>query len=156
MAQPEQVALDIACGRGRHAIALHAKGYTVVALDIARAALARPELNSRSGILPVQADVECWPFRSASFDVIVQYDFLDRGAFAAIRRALIPGGLLLIDTFLAVPEGINGPGPRNPAFRLAPGELARTFADWEILRLAEQPGDAFKSARAAILVRRSR
>jgi SAM-dependent methyltransferase len=148
-------ALDIACGRGRHSLALTDLGYRVVAVDIARGALQRLAATGPPAIVPVQADLDDWPFAPACFDLIVQVDFLDRSLFAPMRKSLRPGGLLLIDTFKQTAPAPDRFGPGNPAFRLEPGELERTFGDWEILKQSEQNADAEHASRAAILVRRS-
>lgn len=152
----DQLAVDIACGRGRHTLALRDLGYHVVAVDIARPVLASPVLADQAAIFRLQADLDVWPFAKNSFDLIVQYDFLNRELFAGIRDSLRPGGLLLIDTFRHSDDEADQVGPRRPEFRLACGELERTFGDWDILRHSEQATGPGQAARAAILVRRSR
>lgn len=154
-ADDNQLALDLACGRGRHSLALVELGYKVVAMDIAMSALSGDSFAGNPQIFRVQADVEHWSLRQAAFDLIVQFDYLDRNALQAIGNSVRPGGLLLIDTFLRSDTVIDRFGPRNPEFRLAPGELERTFQDWEILHLVEQAAGPDNAARAAILVRRS-
>ncbi len=153
------IALDLACGRGRHSLTLAALGYRVVAVDIARPALTALTALAEAGpstISPVQADLDCWPFASDAFDLIVQYDFLDRSLFGSMRSTLRPGGLLLIDTFRQSETGADRFGPSNPQFRLRPGELEEEFGDWEIVRSAQRAADDTHASRAAILVRRSR
>lgn len=152
---PEQrdLALDLACGTGRHTRALLDAGYRVVATDISRVALdaLRASLAHRTSAALVQLDVDAWPFAEESFDVIVQIDFLDRGALAAIRRTVKPGGLLLIDTFAGPPQP-GRPGPQRADWRLEHGELVARFADWNVVRVADVPSHD----RAAILARRPR
>lgn len=147
------LALDLACGTGRHTRALLEMSYRVVGADISRVALEalRASLAPGTSAALVQLDVEAWPFAHASFDVVVQIDFLDRAALAVVRRALKPGGLLLLDTF-AGPPSPGRPGPQRAAWRLAHGELAELFADWEVLRIDDTVG----RERAAILARRPR
>lgn len=154
-ARAGQLALDIACGRGRHSLALRDLGYHVVAVDIARQVLAAPTLAGQASIFPLQADLDAWPFAEKCFDLIVQCDFLNRELFADLRNSLRPGGLLLIDTFRRSEGEADRSGPRRPEFRLAPGELERTFGDWDILRHSERAAGPDQAARAAILVRRS-
>lgn len=147
------LALDLACGTGRHTRALLEMGYRVVGADISRVALQalRASLASVNSAALVQLDVEAWPFAEASFDVVVQIDFLDRDALAVMRRAVKPGGLFLIDTF-AGPPLPGRPGPQRAAWRLAHGELSERFVDWEVLRI----DDAVGQERAAIVARRPR
>jgi tellurite methyltransferase len=152
-ADRQHLVLDLACGTGRHTRALLDAGYRVVAADISRVALARlrASLSARSCAALVQIDAEGWPFAEASFDIIVQIDFLDREALTSIRRTVKPGGLLLIDTFAGEPLP-GGPGPQRSAWRLAPGEITARFADWEVLRVSDDPGQE----RSAVLARRPR
>lgn len=147
------LALDLACGTGRHTRALLEMGYRVVGADISRVALQalRASLAPANSAALVQLDVEAWPLAEASFDVVVQIDFFDRDALAIVRRAVKPGGLFLIDTF-AGPPLPGRPGPQRAAWRLAHGELSERFADWEVLRI----DDAVGQERAAILARRHR
>lgn len=145
------LALDLACGTGRHTRALLEMGYRVVGADISRVALQalRASLAPANSVALVQLDVEAWPFAEETFDVVVQIEFLDRAALEVIRRAVKVGGLLLIDTF-AGPPLPGRPGPHRAAWRLAHGELSERFADWEILRV----DDTVENERAAILARR--
>ncbi len=149
----DALALDIACGQGRHARVLRAAGYRVIAMDVSGRALrhARAGAPNDDDLLLVQADVEAWPLRPDSVDLLVQVDFLERRLFPAIRRTLRRGGLLLLDTFLDVGRP-NLEGPSNPDYLLRPGELAASFADFEILRSAETEGE---TARSMLLARKT-
>lgn len=147
------LALDLACGNGRHCDRLLAAGYTVVAADIARTALDRialPTGADRGRLHRVQMDVDCWPFRAGTFDLIAQIDFLDRARFDDIKLCTKPGGHVLIDTFM-LGESRNAEGPGNPEYLLRRGELEDVFGDWELLRTSyvEAP-----TARCAMLARR--
>jgi len=146
-----QVAIDLACGTGRHTRALRDAGYRVIAADVSRVALAALRESSAEdpSVLLVQIDTEEWPFADESVDMIVQVDFLDRAALTGIRRTVRPGGLLLIDTFAGEPLP-DRPGPQRAAYRLAYGELTERFRDWQILQLEESTA----KGRAAILARR--
>ncbi len=147
----EALALDFACGQGRHSAALARAGYRVVAMDVAMAALRR--VHAAFGgdrVFPVQGDADTWPFASGSFDLVVQVDFLDRRLFAALRSALRKDGLLFIDTFLDRGRP-NAEGPANPDFLLRRGELPEAFDDFVIERYDETDGD---SARATMLARK--
>lgn len=146
------LALDVASGQGRHAIAMREAGYRVVAMDVSGLALrhARGTAPQDADLLLVQADVEHWTLRPASFDLVVQVDFLERRIFAHLRAALRPGGLLLIDTFLDLGRP-NREGPSRPEFLLRPGELVAAFPGLEVLRCSETAGD---TARSMLLARR--
>jgi tellurite methyltransferase len=146
-------ALDLACGQGRHTLALRALGYSVVAMDVSRRALANlmQNVSGDRQVLAVAADADAWPFAPSSFDLVVQVDFLDRRLFPVLPAALRPGGLLLVDTFLDCGRR-NAEGPSSADFLLKPGELASAFRDLEPLRYEERTGD---TARAVLLARRT-
>ncbi len=144
------LALDLACGRGRHAILLAQHGYRVEAVDYALPALMSLKAEAASRALAVTciaADVTAWPLPRNRYQLVLVVNFLERGCFAALRAAVRPGGALLLETFL---EGQERYGhPRNPAYLLRRGELARAFGDWEILQSHE--GRTEHDGRAAVL-----
>jgi SAM-dependent methyltransferase len=135
-------ALDVACGRGRHALFLAERGWAVRAVD--RDALAIDALRSeaaRQG-LTVQADVvdleagEVDLGREA-YDLIVVVHYLHRPLFPALLRALAPGGYVLYETF-TVDQARRG-RPSNPDFLLRHGELRERLAPLAILRERDGP-----------------
>jgi SAM-dependent methyltransferase len=143
------LALDLACGQGRHAAALVRAGYDVVALDVARAGLLHARAAVR-GVMLVQADADAWPFAKESFDLIVQVDFLERRLFPVLADSLKSGALLLIDTFLDQGRP-NAEGPSNPQFLLRRAELKAAFPAFDVERYEETTGP---TARASMLARK--
>jgi SAM-dependent methyltransferase len=117
--------LDLACGKGRHSLFLLNKGYDVTAVDIDIEAISAHQ--GREGLTILQADLEAkrWPFAENSFSGIVVVNYLWRPLFAEIEAALMPGGVLLYDTFRQGNEKFGRPS--NPDFLLAPGELMQVF-----------------------------
>lgn len=105
--------LDLACGTGRHAVALDAWGETagVTGLDLSLPLLAeasrRPQ-RPRPGY--VRGDMRKLPFREAAFGAVVNF-FTSFGYFEdveddsavlrEVRRVLAPGGAFLSDVFNA-------------------------------------------------------
>lgn len=143
-------ALDLACGAGRHALALARAGFGTTAVDFSAEALklvadraADAGLEVELGNLDLEADPP--PDLGADeYDLVAVFQFLHRPLFPAIRRAVRPGGFVLYKTYLAVPRGASG-GPSNPEFRLCPDELRTEFAGWRVLRYEEEtagPGTA--------------
>ena len=119
--------LDVACGAGRHARSLAARGHPVLALDRDREALAA--LAGVKGIEPVYADLEDgspWPLADRRFAVVIVVNYLHRPLFPALAGALAEGGVLVYETFAAGNERFGKPS--NPQFLLRPGELLEAFA----------------------------
>ena len=126
---PGGVALDVAAGRGRNALALAQAGMRVVAVDRSTEAMRSVAAAARSArlpIWPVVANLDSFQLKDESFDVIVNINFLDRALFPKFVRALRPGGILIADTFLVDQAAIIP--PRDPRFLLDHGEL-RALAD---------------------------
>ena len=127
-------ALDLACGRGRNAVYLALRGWTVTALDSSQVAIDE---------LPGTIDARCIDLESPDFqiapdtyDLICDCNYLHRPLFPQIRAGLKAGG-----HFVAViPMIDDDPAvtPMNPAYLCEPGELQSYFADWEIIYTTER------------------
>ena len=148
-------ALDVACGRGRHALWLAAHGLTTLAVD--RDVDAIRELNEVAGErrLPLRAEVRDLedgsnPFRGSAFDAIVVVHYLHRPLFPALIEALAPGGVLVYETFTRA-QAARGK-PTNPDFLLEPGELLDLVQPLEIL--ASREGDFDGRMIASVIARR--
>jgi SAM-dependent methyltransferase len=148
-------ALDVACGRGRHALWLAAHGLTTLAVD--RDVDAIRELNeaARERRLPLRAEVRDLedgsnPFRGSAFDVIVVVHYLHRPLFPALIEALAPDGLLVYETFTRA-QAVRGK-PTNPDFLLKPGELLDLVRPLQIL--ASREGDFDDRMVASVVARR--
>ena len=116
--------LDLASGRGRHALPLATAGRRVVALDIAVDAV---RVAARSGALGVVADAGAMPLRDESVDAILCVNFLDRALFTHLSAYLRRGGSLIAETFTTSQRKL-GRGPTSAAHLLEPGELPRLVA----------------------------
>jgi SAM-dependent methyltransferase len=146
-------ALDLACGSGRHALLLGTRGYRVVAIDWARAAIAGLQARARAQALAIDgvvADVTRWPVPVARFDVVVVVDFLERDLLPALRAAVVPGGALIMETFRCGHERYGR--PRDPAYLLRPGEIRDACRGWRVLAAHEaDSGGAARAVRAGIV-----
>lgn len=132
---PRGRALDVAAGRGRHSLALAAAGFRVVAVDVQFDAIvqARAEARARGLVVSgVCADCTQFPLPRRSFDAIVVTRYLDRTLFPALCDALVPGGVLLYETFTEHQLRYDR-GPRSPAHLLAPGELRLLLRGMDVL-----------------------
>ncbi len=128
---PPGRALDIACGDGRHSLALARRGHTVTAIDFARAgllALRRSAAAEKLSIEAIQADLETYPLPADTFDLAIKAFYLQRNLFASLKTSLKVGGIAIVETFLVDQREIGH--PRNPAFLLQRGELGEVFADF--------------------------
>ena len=103
----ERLALDLACGTGRHSIPLGKEGYDIVGLDISLNLL-RIAKSRWSGIQVVRGDMRYLPFKDGAFSAAVSMDtsfgYLpseqeDMQSLKELRGALIRGGEVVIDVF---------------------------------------------------------
>jgi len=102
--------LDLACGPGRHAALLAARGARTVGLDLSLPLLARARRRTKGAVTFVRADMRRLPFAPATFDLVVNL-FTSFGYFAddqqhgAVVRAaaelLSTGGVFVLDYFNA-------------------------------------------------------
>lgn len=138
--EPGWRALDVAAGRGRHALALAAAGLRVTAVDRDQRALAAlREAAARHGLevdaRAMDLEGEGVDLGEALYDVVLVMHYLHRPLFPALRRSIRPGGLLVYETF-TVRQATLG-RPSNPAFLLESGELLRLVEPCEVIRARE-------------------
>jgi SAM-dependent methyltransferase len=147
--------LDVASGAGRHSLYFATQGHPVTAVD--RDADALISLQARHAALPkpagrlktLCADIENapWPL-SETFDAIVMTNYLWRPLWPALRSALAPGGVLVMETFALGQETIGKPS--RPAFLLAPGEALQLAGDLRVVAYEdgfEPPSEASPTGR---------
>lgn len=160
---PPGAALDLACGRGRHALAAAAAGIDVLAVD------RRPELLAslaadaasraltagrlRCAALDLEAAARPALGGAALFSVVFVFRYLHRPLMPWIEEVLRPGGLLIYETFTTEQRRL-GWGPSRDAFLLAPGELPLLFPRLEIESYAEGPSGDPKHPETGRLVAR--
>lgn len=153
---PAGKALDIACGRGRNALPLAELGYAVTALDASSQGLKLLNDEARRRgltITTLQQDLEQNPqLPRAAFDVVLQFFYLQRSLFDAVRDAVRPGGVVVVRTFSRAGSFAGGPG--NPDYVLEVGELLTLFQGWEILLHEEGLDEAERGGSLAGIVAR--
>jgi SAM-dependent methyltransferase len=111
-------ALSVADGEGRNGVWLAEQGLDVVSMDFSPRAQAKArQLAASRGVIVTteRVDIANWNWPADAYDVIVVVfaQPLERTAlFAGIRRALKPGGLLLIEGYppRQLQFGTGGPG----------------------------------------------
>lgn len=136
-------ALDVACGDGRNARYLAQLGFAVDAVDISDVAVAALQAAAVERGLAVDArrmDLEVEPLPVARYDVVVQINYLQRDLFAALARALRPGGILVLETVTRA--HVEELGNRfDPRFLLDDNELLRSFPDLRVRHYWEGVSD---------------
>ncbi len=130
--------LDLACGSGRHARWLAARGYAVHAVD--RDAAAIDTLAGVPGIEARQLDLEgdVWPLTGRRYAGIVVTNYLWRPRLPDLLALLAPGGVLIYETFMRGNEAYGKPS--NPDFLMRPGELREIAAAAGLREVAFEEG----------------
>jgi SAM-dependent methyltransferase len=153
------LAVDVACGEGRHALYLARHGWRVEAMDISDVALAHLDAKARAEGLDItclQRDFEPEPpatmpsLDEARYDLAVVMRYTNLPLLAQLASALRPGGYLVAEAYLRAdaPDG----GPRNPAYRVAPGEFESAIArDLEIVTAREGAATGRSGLPAAVV-----
>lgn len=150
-------ALDLASGRGRHALELARRGYRTEAWDVSPLGLRILEGYAGAAGLEVatrEIDLVARPSWSADrhapipggearFDLVVAVNFLHRPLVHELRRFLVPGGHALVVTFTT-----EHPAAKPPErYRLDPGEIDRGLPGLESVLCEEAHGRAGLLAR---------
>ncbi len=144
-------ALDVATGRGRNAFFLAERGFHVEAVDISEAALKEASTLAEEKGLTItfrQVDLDHVELSESTYDMILNFNFLQRSLIAKMKRALKLGGHIIFETYL-IEQRILG-HPKNPAYLLGHNELLELFRDFRILyyhegRFVEGGKDAFRA-----------
>jgi len=154
---PRGRALDIACGQGRNSLYLAERGFEVVAIDVSAVALAEARKRAESNQLHIdwrQTDLEDVQLDEAAFELIVNFNYLQRSLIGQITRAVKRGGHVIFETYLIDQKEIGH--PKNPDYLLRHNELLEHFHEFRVLYYREgrfsEGGEA--SYRAGILAQR--
>jgi cyclopropane fatty-acyl-phospholipid synthase-like methyltransferase len=147
---PGMKVLAIADGEGRNGVWLARQGCAVTAVDFSSAALEKSRrLADAAGVAvtTVEADLFQWDWGAECWDAVVAIfvQFVPPEArqdfHARMRRALKPGGLLVLQGYRPRQVEYATGGPSNPAHLYGAEDLRRGFADMEILHLAEHDSE---------------
>jgi 2-polyprenyl-3-methyl-5-hydroxy-6-metoxy-1,4-benzoquinol methylase len=150
--------LDLACGRGCHAIAAAQHGATVVAVDRDPDRLREAEEDARRSNVKVQwieADLTRDPIPQGPYDLVMQFNYLDRTRLSEFMALVKPGGYFEAETFLEQQREL-GWGPTSDEHLLKRGELWTLAAPFEIVLIREvlEILDGRTRALASLLARR--
>jgi SAM-dependent methyltransferase len=152
------IALDVAAGRGRNALAMARAEIRVVAVDFSETAMHALAVAARAEHLlvwPVVANLDSFHLKHKSLDAIININFLDRALFAEFSRALRPGGVLIAETFTNEQASLGH--PKDPRFLLGHRELKELVAGLEIEHYTEglvSYRDGTRAFRASVVARK--
>ena len=128
-------ALDVACGRGRHSLLMAAAGFRTIGIDMHYDVVLGTKHAAQAAGLDLElvcADLTALPLPRDHFHLIVVTRYLDRALFPTLRDALVPGGVLLYETFTER-QRKHGWGPTSRAHLLQPGELRMLTRGMDVL-----------------------
>lgn len=152
---PRGRALDLATGSGRNGLFLASNGYQVDAVDASEVAVEKLRSRIRDESLPMVvscADLSDYQIPENTYALILNFYFLERNLYAPIKQGLMPGGMILFETYTL--EQARYGRPRNPDFLLKPNELLHRFSDLHIIYYHERidhSADQGTSAIASLL-----
>lgn len=148
-------ALAVADGEGRNGVWLAEQGLDVLSIDFSPRAQAKAQALARSRHIQLAtelADVTAWQWPTNAFDVIavmfVQISPVEREImFAGIRRALKPGGLLLLQGHAPkrLETGTGGPSKLENLYTRE--ILEQAFGDFAELHIEESEVEMSEGAR---------
>ncbi len=149
-------ALAVADGEGRNGVFLAEQGLDVLSVDISPLAQdkAKALAKERGVTLRVeQADMANWNWPENAFDVVAAI-FIQFAApperdkiFAGMKRALKPGGLLLLEGYGPKQLAYKTGGPSDIGRLYTRELLEKTFADLSSLDIREYDTDIAEGSR---------
>lgn len=128
-------ALDVAMGRGRHALALARAGFRTFGVDVKLDAVREAIADARGEGVRVRGwcgDLTQYPLPRARFDLVLVSRYLQRDLFPDLQAALAPGGVVIYETFTTHQRALGRP-PASADHLLEPGELRRRFDRFDVL-----------------------
>lgn len=147
---PSGRALSVADGEGRNGVWLAEQGLDVDSIDFSPRAQAKARaLAAERGvsITTHEIDLSTWTWPVEAYDVIVAIfaQPLDRGnLFAGIRRALKPGGLLLIEGYPPKQLEYGTGGPADIERLYTREHLVEAFGDFSEVRIEEYDAEIYE------------
>ena len=158
----DKIALDLACGAGRHTLYLAQQKFKVFALDISKVALeAVDALVEKEGVAQYVAtahsDLDEFAPEMEIYDFIMMSNFLDRDLIKRACVGLKKEGLFFIETYMD--DASNEKKDSNPDFLLKKGELKTLFKaeEYEVVFYKEFDNESyelFKMKKQVIVVRK--
>jgi len=142
--RPGLSVLAVADGEGRNGVWLAEQGLDVLSVDsspVAQAKAARLAQARGTALRLQEVDLASWTWPEAQFDVVAAIFIQFAGPqlrdqiFAGLKRALKPGGLLLLEGYRPEQIDYDTGGPRAPENLYTEALLRAAFGDLEIVEL---------------------
>ena len=142
---PQGKVLDVATGRGRHAIFLANHGFSVHGIDRNRESLdflntlaqEKRELKMTTEYMDLEIDDLHPPnLGTEKYDIVLVFFYLYRPLFPQLIKTLKPGGIIVYETFL-LENHLLRQHPRRKEFCLEPNELLTLLPGFHILHYDE-------------------
>jgi SAM-dependent methyltransferase len=140
-------ALAVADGEGRNGVWLAEQGLDVLSIEFSPSALRKAEgLAKRRGVAVtfLRADVHTWDYPVAAFDIVAEIftqfsSPAERATkWAGMRRALKPGGLLIIQGYTPKQLQYGTGGPRELENLYTRAMLEDAFRDFHEVTIVEE------------------
>jgi SAM-dependent methyltransferase len=140
-------ALSVADGEARNGVWLAEQGLDVLSLDFSEAAQAKAVVLAKERgvqIKLVHADVHAWNYPADAFDVVVEIftQFsapADRARkWAGMRKALKPGGLLILQGYTPKQLDYGTGGPKELENLYTRDMLEKAFGDLRDVKFVEE------------------
>ncbi len=139
--------LAVADGEGRNGVWLAEQGLDVLSIDFSPAAQRKARaLAEQRGVRIVieQADVHAWNYPGAAYDVVVeiftQFSTPAERAkkWAGMRKALKPGGLLIVEGYTPKQLDYGTGGPKQAEHLYTRATLEEAFGDFRDVKIVEE------------------
>ena len=149
-------ALAVADGEGRNGVWLAAQGLDVVAVEFSPSALRKARALAKARgvtVTFVEADVHSWQYPEAAFDVVVEIftqfsSPAERAVkWAGMRKALKPGGLLIIEGYTPKQLQYGTGGPKEVENLYTRAMLEAAFGDLRVVSIVEEEREMHEGVR---------
>ncbi|HUI13518.1 MAG TPA: class I SAM-dependent methyltransferase [Xanthobacteraceae bacterium] len=146
-------ALAVADGEGRNGVWLAEQGLDVLSIDFSPSAQtkARALARERGVDLDIrQVDVHAWDYPDAAFDVVAEIltqfsSPAERAVkWAGMRRALKPGGLLIVHGYTPKQLDYGTGGPKEIANLYTRAMLESAFSEFRDLNIVEEEREIYE------------
>ena len=153
--KPGMTALAIADGEGRNGVWLAERGLQVTGFDFSPAGLAKAQRLAKERGVSIDyqlADIRQWDWDARQYDVVAAIFFQfakpaeREKIFAGLKRALKPGGLLLLQGYRVEQLQYKTGGPAVAEQLYTEALLREAFSGLEILHFASHDDEMLEGA----------